>query len=38
VAFLGYGSTYEGDRPLTFRQLSRQNDSFFLKLAYQIRR
>jgi hypothetical protein len=38
VAFLGYGSTYEGDRPLTFRQLTRQNDSFFLKLAYQIRR
>jgi hypothetical protein len=38
VAFLGYGAGYQGDRPLTFRNLVRQEDGFFLKLAYQIRR
>lgn len=38
VAFLGYGSSYEGDRTLTLSNLIRQDDSFFLKLAYQFRR
>lgn len=37
VAFFGYGAGYSGDRTLTFRQLVRQDDGFFLKLAYQIR-
>ncbi|HEY4100632.1 MAG TPA: DUF5916 domain-containing protein [Gemmatimonadales bacterium] len=36
--FLGYGSTLEGDRPFTFRYLTRQQDGFFVKLAYLFRR
>ncbi len=37
VAYLGYGSTMRGNRPLTFRELERTDDAFFLKLAYQFR-
>ncbi|HPF61372.1 MAG TPA: DUF5916 domain-containing protein [Gemmatimonadales bacterium] len=37
VAFLGYGSTLEGDETLTFRNLRRRDDAFFLKLAYLFR-
>ena len=37
VAYLGYGSTLRGDRPLTFRDLERSDDAFFLKLAYLMR-
>ena len=38
VAFLGYGSTLEGDRALTLRDLRRIDDGFFLKVAYLFRR
>jgi len=37
VAFLGFGSSYDGDRPLSFRSLTRQSHAVFLKLAYQFR-
>jgi hypothetical protein len=37
VVFLGYGSTLEGDRPLTFRELRREQDGFFVKVAYLFR-
>ncbi len=37
VAFVGYGSTLRGDRALTLRNLERQDDAFFLKLAYLFR-
>lgn len=37
VLFLGYGSTLRGDRPLTFRELERQTDAFFMKVAYLFR-
>jgi len=37
VLFLGYGSTLRGDRPLTFRDLERQDDAFFMKVAYLFR-
>ncbi len=37
VAYLGYGSTMRGNRPLTFRELERTDDAFFLKLAYLFR-
>jgi hypothetical protein len=37
VAFIGYGSTLDGDRTLTFRKLQRRDDAFFLKLAYLFR-
>lgn len=37
VAFAGYGSTLRGARALTFRELERQDDAFFLKLAYLFR-
>jgi hypothetical protein len=37
VAFVGYGSTLRGQRPLTFRELERQDDAFFLKVAYLFR-
>ncbi len=37
VAFLGYGSGYDGARTLTFRDLVKQEDGFFFKLAYQFR-
>jgi hypothetical protein len=38
VAFVGYGSTLNGERPLSFRELERQDDAFFLKVAYLLRR
>lgn len=38
VAFLGYGSTLDGDRALTLRDIRRSDDAFFLKLAYLFRR
>jgi Domain of unknown function (DUF5916) len=38
VVFLGYGSTLDGDRALTFRDLRREQDGFFVKVAYLIRR
>ncbi len=38
VAFLGYGSTLDGDQPLTLRDLRRINDGFFVKVAYLFRR
>lgn len=37
VFFAGYGSTLRGDRPLTMRNLERQDDAFFLKAAYLFR-
>ncbi len=38
VVFLGYGSGLTGTRTLTFRDLQRQQDGVFLKLAYLFRR
>ncbi len=38
VVFFGYGSTYEGDQALTFRNLRREDDGFFVKVAYLFRR
>jgi uncharacterized protein DUF5916 len=38
VAFLGYGASYSEPMALRLSDLTRQNDGFFLKLAYQIRR
>ena len=38
VAFLGYGSSLETDREFSISRLSRRNDGFFLKLAYQLRK
>jgi len=38
VAFLGYGSSPETDEEFNWSRLSRTNDGFFVKLAYQIRR
>jgi hypothetical protein len=38
VAFLGYGSTLRGERPLTFQALERTQDGFFVKVAYLFRR
>ncbi|MGH7523231.1 MAG: DUF5916 domain-containing protein [Gemmatimonadales bacterium] len=37
VVFFGYGSTLDGDRPLTFRDLRREEDGFFVKFAYLFR-
>ncbi len=37
VAFLGYGAGYDGERNLTLRDLVKQEDGFFFKLAYQFR-
>ena len=37
VVFLGYGSTLRGNRPLTFRELERTDDAFFMKVAYLFR-
>jgi hypothetical protein len=37
VVFLGYGSTLQGQRPLTFRELERRDDAFFMKVAYLFR-
>ena len=38
VAFFGYGSSLETDRPLSLYDLHRQSDGFFVKLAYLFRR
>ena len=38
VAFLGYGSSLETDAEFNWSRLRRQNDGFFVKLAYQVRR
>jgi hypothetical protein len=38
VAFLGYGSSLEGDHPLSVREMRRINDGFFVKVAYLFRR
>lgn len=38
VAFLGYGSTLRGERALTFRELERTEDGFFVKVAYLFRK
>ena len=38
VVFLGYGSTLDGDQALTFRNLTRTQDGFFMKVAYLFRR
>jgi hypothetical protein len=38
VAFFGYGSSLATDRPLSLYELQRQNDGFFVKLAYLFRR
>jgi uncharacterized protein DUF5916 len=38
VAFLGYGSSMESDSEFNWSRLSRVNDGFFVKLAYQVRR
>jgi hypothetical protein len=38
VVFLGYGSGYDGPSTLSFRQLIRREDVFFVKLAYLYRR
>jgi Domain of unknown function (DUF5916) len=37
VVFLGYGSTSDGDRPLSLRDLRREQDGFFVKVAYLFR-
>ena len=38
VAFFGYGSALETSRVLSLEDLTRQNDGFFVKLAYLFRR
>jgi hypothetical protein len=38
VAFFGYGSSLETDSEFNWSRLSRRNDGFFVKLAYQVRR
>jgi hypothetical protein len=38
VAFFGYGSSLESGRTFGISDLQRQNDGFFVKLAYQIRK
>ena len=38
VAFLGYGSSLETDAEFNWSRLSRVNDGFFVKLAYQVHR
>lgn len=38
VAFLGYGSTLDGNQTLTLQNLRRLDDAFFLKVAYLFRR
>ena len=38
VAFLGYGSTLDGEQTLSLRSLQRVNDAFFVKVAYLFRR
>jgi hypothetical protein len=38
VAFFGYGASLDDSRAFGFRQVQRESDGFFLKLAYQLRR
>ena len=38
VVFLGYGSGFSGASTLTFNELERTQDGFFMKLAYLFRR
>jgi hypothetical protein len=38
VVFLGYGSTADSDRPLSFQSFRREEDAFFVKVAYLFRR
>jgi hypothetical protein len=38
IAFIGYGSTLDGDRALTFRSLERAQDGIFVKVAYLFRK
>jgi hypothetical protein len=38
VAFFGYGSTLDADRTLSFDNIRRREDGFFVKLAYLFRR
>jgi hypothetical protein len=38
IAFIGYGSTLDGDRALTFRSLERVQDGIFVKVAYLFRK
>lgn len=38
VAFFGYGATLGTDRVLSLRDLRRESDGFFVKLAYQFRK
>ncbi len=38
VVFFGYGSTSGSDRPLAFSGLRREQDGFFVKVAYRFRR
>lgn len=38
VAFLGYGSSMRSNSTLSFQNLERTSDGFFVKLAYQFRR
>ncbi len=38
VIFFGYGSTYQSDQGFTLRQLQREDDGFFVKVAYLFRR
>jgi hypothetical protein len=38
VFFLGYGSTMADEGTLTFRNLRRQTDGLFMKVAYRLRR
>jgi hypothetical protein len=38
VAFFGYGSSLETDAEFNWSRLSRVNDGFFVKLAYQVQR
>ena len=38
VVFLGYGSTSDSDRPLSLQNFRREQDAFFVKVAYLFRR
>lgn len=38
VAFFGYGASLGSDDAFAFRRLERENDGFFIKLAYQFRK
>ncbi len=38
IAFIGYGSTLDGDRALTLRSLERVADGIFVKVAYLFRK